>query len=85
MLFSLRKNGGYIHSNLGGRSVLVVRKAGRLAEKNLMEFSIFCNLAYNACLNTFLGLIAKGVPIDIGLDLGGILQDCFLGHIYPYY
>ena len=27
--FYLRKNGGYIHSSLGGRSVLVVRQAGR--------------------------------------------------------
>ena len=27
--FSLRKNGGYIHSSLSGRSVLVVRQAGR--------------------------------------------------------
>ena len=26
--YSLRKNGGYICSNLGGRSVLVVRQAG---------------------------------------------------------
>ena len=28
ILYSLRKNGGYIRSSLGGRSVLVVRQAG---------------------------------------------------------
>ena len=29
IIFYLRKNGGYIRSGLGGRSVLVVRQAGR--------------------------------------------------------
>ena len=47
--FSIRKNGGYIRSGLGGRSVLVVRQT---------LFMKFCNLASNNayfhCLNTFL-------------------------------
>ena len=40
ILFYLRKNGGYIHNSLGGRSVLVVRQAGRSADKNLI-YGIF--------------------------------------------
>ena len=55
--FSLKRNGGYIHSSLGGRSVLVVRLAGWWTKILLfMKFLKFCNLAFNAyfqCLNTF--------------------------------
>ena len=60
IIFSLRKNGGYIHSSLGDRSVLVVRQAGKLAGSLFVEFSKSCNLTSNAsfqCLNTFMGLI----------------------------
>ena len=60
IIFSLRKNGGYVHSSLGGRFILVVRQAGRLAGSLFAEFSKSCNLASNAsfqCLNTFMGLI----------------------------
>ena len=32
LLFSLIKNGGYVHSNLGTRSVLVIRLADWLAD-----------------------------------------------------
>ena len=40
ILFSPRKNGGYIHSSLGSRSVLVVRLA-RPVDKNLVIYGIF--------------------------------------------
>ena len=43
--FSLRKNGGYIRSSLGSRSVLVVWKAGWLAgwlaDENLVVCGIY--------------------------------------------
>ena len=56
--FSLRKNGGYIHSSLGGRSVLVVRQAGWQTKISLfMELAKFCKLPSNAYfqgLNAFL-------------------------------
>ena len=41
ILFSVRKNGGYIHCSLDGRSVLVVRQAGRPADENLVVHGIF--------------------------------------------
>ena len=36
IILYLRKNGDYIRSGLGGRSVLVVRQAGRQADKNFL-------------------------------------------------
>ena len=41
VLFSLRKNGDYIHSSLGSRSIVVVRQAGWLADENLVVYGIF--------------------------------------------
>ena len=38
ILFFLRKNGGYIHSSLGGRSVFVVTQAGRQKSRCLRNF-----------------------------------------------
>ena len=47
--FSLRKNGGYICSSLGGRSVLVVRQVD---EKFIVtKFSKSCKLASNTYFN----------------------------------
>ena len=47
ILSSLRKNGGYIHSDLGSRSVLVVRQTDTKISL-FTEFSKSCNLASNA-------------------------------------
>ena len=69
--FSLRKNGGYIRSSLGGRSVLVVRQTKFLLFKNL-----FCNLTYNAYFG-----IDNGVLIHCWI-LERLLQGCFLGGIF---
>ena len=45
IIFSVRKNGGSIRGGLGGRSVLVVRQAGRqagwLADENLVVLGNF--------------------------------------------
>ena len=61
ILFSLRKNGGYIHSSLGGRSILVVRQAGRPGDENLVVYRIFKILVtwllMHIFIEYFLGLI----------------------------
>ena len=41
IIFSVRKNGGSIRGGLGGRSVLVVRQAGRQADENLVVLGNF--------------------------------------------
>ena len=41
ILYSLRKNGGYIRSSLGGRFVLVVRQTGWLSDEKLIVYIIF--------------------------------------------
>ena len=41
IIFYLRKNGGYICSGSGGRSVLVVRQAGWQADENFFVFEEF--------------------------------------------
>ena len=48
LTISLRNNGGFIHSSLDGRPVLVVRQAGRQKSCCLQKFSKFCNLPSNA-------------------------------------
>ena len=36
IIFTLRRNGGYIHSSLGGRYDIVVRQAGRQTKMSLL-------------------------------------------------
>ena len=59
VMFSLRKNGGYICSSLGGKSVLVVWQA----DENLIVYGIFQN--HITCIFSMFEYIFgvdKGVP-----------------------
>ena len=76
---ALGKNGGYMSSSLGGRSISVGRQA--VSEMKILQFNNFNSVsfkAYLSCLNRFMVLNSS-----VERDLWPILKDMLLYGCFP--